>query len=97
MPKFLDNNILRLANGLEVNLIEGGEKELCRLDLVFDAGFKFQNKPLQASMCNAMLFQGTNRMKGTEINEYIDFCPYFLEDFTGNIFTAFSSFQNFSS
>ncbi|MDG2164839.1 MAG: pitrilysin family protein [Flavobacteriales bacterium] len=73
MPKFLAPKTLRLANSIEVYVMEGGGHELCRLDMVFEAGSKFQNKTLQASMCNAMLFEGTVKKKGEEIHESLDF------------------------
>ncbi|GIR12285.1 MAG: hypothetical protein CM15mP23_08600 [Cryomorphaceae bacterium] len=50
MPKFLVPNTLRLANSIEVYVLEGAGQELCRLDLVFEAGSKVQDKALQASM-----------------------------------------------
>ena len=53
--------------------MEGGTQDLCRLDLVFQAGTKNQTKPLVAAMCNAMLFEGTNKKNGKEIHESIDF------------------------
>ncbi|PDH49038.1 MAG: hypothetical protein CND86_00945 [Bacteroidetes bacterium MED-G21] len=73
MPKFLVAKTLRLANSIEVYVMEGGAQELCRLDMVFEAGSKVQNKALQASMCNAMLFEGTSNRKGEEIHEILDF------------------------
>ena len=73
MPKFLVPKTLRLANSIEVYVMEGGAQELCRLDMVFEAGSKVQNKALQASMCNAMLFEGTGNKKGEEIHESLDF------------------------
>jgi len=53
--------------------MEGGTQDLCRLDLVFNAGTKNQTKPLVAAICNAMLFDGTHKKNGTEIHESIDF------------------------
>ena len=73
MPKFLVPKTIRLANSIEVYVLEGGGQELCRLDMVFEAGSKFQDKPLQAIMCNAMLFEGTANKKGEEIYESLDF------------------------
>ena len=73
MPKFLQPKELCLENGLEVYTIEGGGQDLCRLDLVFQAGSKVQNKALQAGMCNALLFEGTLQKKGEEIHESLDF------------------------
>ena len=73
MPKFLVPKTIRLANSIEVYVLEGGGHELCRLDMVFEAGSKVQDKALQASMCNAMLFEGTRNKKGEEIHESLDF------------------------
>lgn len=73
MPKFLVPKTIRLANSIEVYLMEGGEQELCCLDMVFEAGSKVQDKALLASMCNAMLFEGTANKKGEEIHESLDF------------------------
>ena len=73
MPKFLVPKTICLANSIEVYVLEGGGQELCRLDIVFEAGSKVQDKALQASMCNAMLFEGTGNKKGEEIHESLDF------------------------
>ena len=59
--------------------MEGGTQDLCRLDLVFKAGTKNQSKPLVAAMCNAMLFEGTNKKNGTEIHESIDFYGSYIQ------------------
>ena len=73
MPKFLVPKTIRLANSIEVYVLEGGGQELCRLEMVFEAGSKVQDKALLASMCNAMLFEGTVNKKGEEIHESLDF------------------------
>ena len=73
MPKFLVPITLRLDNSIEVYAMQGGGQELCRLDMVFEAGSKVQDKALLASMCNAMLFEGTANKKGEEIHESLDF------------------------
>jgi len=73
MPNFLTPKMLCLANGLEVYVMEGGGQEICRLDMVFEAGSKVQKKALEASMCNAMLFEGTAQKKADEIHESLDF------------------------
>lgn len=73
MPKFLSPQRLSLDNGIEVHVMEGGGQELCRLDLVFEAGSKMQNKRLQAGICNALLLEGTEQKSGEEIHESLDF------------------------
>ena len=73
MPSFIKPQSFFLDNGIKVHLLEAGEKELCRVDLVFHAGSKMQNKPLQAILCNALLFEGTKDLKAETIHEQIDF------------------------
>jgi len=73
MPHFLDAEIFKLNNGLEVHSMDGGGQDLCRLEFVFEAGTKLQTKILQAAMCNAMLLEGTLTKTAEEIHEKIDF------------------------
>ena len=73
MPDFIVSKRFQLTNNLQVYAMEGGGQELCRLDLVFEAGSKIQNKALQASLTNALLLEGTANKKGEEIHESLDF------------------------
>ena len=73
MPNFIHPKELILDNGLQVFMMEGGGQQLCRLDLVFEAGSKVQSKALQASLCNALLLEGTSEKSGQEIHESLDF------------------------
>ena len=73
MPDFIVPKKFQLTNNLQVYAMEGGGQELCRLDLVFEAGSKIQNKALQASLTNALLLEGTANKKGEEIHESLDF------------------------
>ena len=73
MPKFINPEIISLDKGIDVYLTQGGSQKLCRIDLVYEAGIKFQEKPLQASLCNAMLLEGTASQKGHNIYEHLDF------------------------
>ena len=73
MPHFLDAQKYTLNNGVPVYAIDGGGQDLCRLEFVFEAGTKLQEKPLQAAMCNAMLLEGTLTKTAEEIHEKIDF------------------------
>ena len=73
MPHFLEAQKYNLDNGVEVYAMDGGGQDLCRIEFVFEAGTKLQNKPLQAAMCNAMLLEGTLNKTAAEIHEKIDF------------------------
>jgi predicted Zn-dependent peptidase len=73
MPHFLDVETFKLKNGIELYAMDGGGQDLCRLEFVFEAGTKWQTKPLQAALCNAMLLEGTLNKTADEIHEKIDF------------------------
>lgn len=73
MPRFIKPKVFELKNGIPVYALEGGDQELCRVELVFEAGTKVQSKKLQAAMCNAMLFEGTRNKCAEDIHGELDF------------------------
>ncbi len=73
IPKFINPNQIKLKNNVDLFLIQGGGQQLCRVEMVFKAGSKHQIKMLQASMCNAMLFEGTPTETGDHINQILDY------------------------
>ncbi len=66
-------DIVRLKNGIPVFLIRAGSQPVVRLDLTFSAGAWWQSKPLQASLVNAMISEGTAKRPGREIAEILDY------------------------
>ena len=79
MPKFINTEIIPLDKDIDVYITQGGSQYLCRIDLVYEAGTKIQQKPLQALLCNAMLLEGTNSQKGHDIHEHLDFYGAFTQ------------------
>ena len=74
----LEQQEMRLNNGLPVNFIHGGTQEVTKLDFVFSAGVVQSNKPLVASMTNTLLQEGTETMSSFEVAEKIDFFGAYL-------------------
>lgn len=66
-------------NGVPVNVLNIGDKEIVRIDFVFEAGRWYQEHPLQALFTNRMLREGTKSMTGSEIAERLDFYGAWLE------------------
>jgi zinc protease len=66
-------DIVRLKNEIPVFLIRAGSQPVVRLDLTFSAGAWWQSKPLQASLANAMMSEGTAKRPGREIAEILDY------------------------
>lgn len=72
MPNFLEVKKDTFKNGLNLFYIDGGDLDICHLELIFEAGTKVQSKPLQAALCNAMLLEGTLKSSADEIHNQID-------------------------
>ena len=72
MPNFLEVKKDTFKNGLNLFYIDGGDLDICHLELIFEAGTKVQSKPLQAALCNAMLLEGTLNSSAYEIHNQID-------------------------
>ena len=72
MPNFLEAKKDTFNNGLNLFYIDGGDLDICHLELIFEAGTKVQSKPLQAALCNAMLLEGTLKSSADEIHNQID-------------------------
>ena len=68
-----------LPNGIPLSVINSGEQEVCRIDLVFEAGQLRQNTLLQALFTNRMLREGTTRYTSAEIASKLDYYGAWLE------------------
>jgi zinc protease len=71
-PKVLDNDI-------KLYVINGGEQDLVRIELIFRNVNWDPSKPLQAYAVNAMLVEGTRHLSARQIAEKIDYYGAFLQ------------------
>lgn len=67
-----------LSNGIPVHILEAGDQEIIRLDIVFQAGSRYQNKIFQAGTTNSLLTEGTTKKTAREIADNIDFYGSYL-------------------
>jgi len=63
----------RLSNGIPVVIIAAGTEPVCRVDLVFEAGSRYQDNIFQASLTNQMIPEGTGNLTGGSIAEEFEF------------------------
>lgn len=68
-----------LPNGVPLNVINAGENEVIRIDLLMKGGRWQQSQPLQALFANRMLREGTERYSAAEIAEKLDYYGAWLE------------------
>jgi len=68
-----------MSNGIPLFLIQAGEEEVVRLDILIHGGQWEQSQPLQAMFTNRMLREGTNRFTSSEIAEKLDYYGAWLD------------------
>ena len=56
-----------LPNGVKLYILDTGDVEITRIDLVFDAGKQYQDQVMQALFANRMLREGTRSLNRAEI------------------------------
>jgi len=70
-----------LDNGIKVYIIDGGDWNVTRLDMVFEAGTAYQNKKLTANSVNKLISEGTASYSSFEISELLDYYGAFFDPF----------------
>ena len=68
-----------LPNGIPLNVLNVGDNEVVRIDLLMKGGRWHQRLPLQALFTNRMLREGTRRFSVSEIAEKLDYYGAWLE------------------
>lgn len=63
----------RLSNGIPVVIMPAGTEPVCRVDLVFEAGSRYQDIIFQSSLTNQMIPEGTTNLTGGKIAEEFEF------------------------
>lgn len=68
-----------LPSGVKLYLLDAGDTEVMRIDLVFGAGKFHQDQLLQCLFTNRMLREGTHRFSHKDIAEKLDFYGAWME------------------
>ena len=70
---------VKLDNGIDTYIIDEGEEEITRLDVIFDAGSSFQSKNLVAASTVSLLIDGTKKLSSANIAQKIDYHGAYLD------------------
>lgn len=62
-----------MPNGVPLHHLQGEERGVVRLDILFKGGYAVQDKPLQALFTNRMLREGSKGYTGVEISRKLDY------------------------
>lgn len=69
---------LSLGNGVAAYLVNGGTEQIVKVEILFEAGSYFQNKPLVAFSTASLLKSGTKTKTAAQISEIFDFFGVYL-------------------
>ena len=86
-------SILRLDNGIELYIIDKGDQEVCRLDILFEGGRYAAHTPAIADMTGPMMRKGIPGMNSEEIAELLDYYGAWMQTGTTQHFSALSLFS----
>ena len=70
---------MTLPNGIPLTVINAGEQEVVRIDVLFAGGRWQQSQKLQALFTNRMLREGTKKYTAATIAEKLDYYGSWLE------------------
>lgn len=62
----------QVVNGIEINYVNGGTAPLLKIELVYDAGSKYQLQPLVASLAFDILRDGSKHLNGSDFKDAIN-------------------------
>lgn len=68
-----------MPNGMPLSVLNAGENEVVRIDLLIGGGRWQQSQPLQALFTSRMLREGTSRYSAAQIAEKLDYYGAWLE------------------
>lgn len=86
-------SILRLDNGIELYIIDKGDQEVCRLDILFEGGRYAAHTPAIADLTGPMMRKGIPGMNSEEIAELLDYYGAWIQTGTTQHFSALSLFS----
>ena len=85
--------ILRLNNGIELYIVDKGDQEVCRFDILFEGGRYAGRIPAIADMTGPMLRKGIPGMDAESIAEHLDYYGAWMQTGTTQHYSAISLFS----
>lgn len=70
---------IRLSNGLDIYLLNGGEQDVIKMELVYPAGNLVESIPLLAGTTCELLGEGTHSHTASEITHHFDYFGSYIQ------------------
>ena len=69
----------KLSNGIPVYIVNTGTQDFVKIEFLFSAGIKYQDRPLVAATANNTIAEGTSKYTASELADKIDYYGAFFE------------------
>lgn len=69
---------ISFSNGTDLLVIDEGDVDVCRIDLIFDGGSRYQQNKLEANAAISLLTEGSTKYNSQQISEHFDFYGSFI-------------------
>ena len=80
-----------LTNGIKLLNINEGDVDVCRMDIIFNAGSRYQQKKLQATGSLSLITEGTSKHTSQQISEHFDYLGSFVNTSTDKDFARITA------
>lgn len=84
---------IQLDNGLSIHVINAGNEDVVKFEIIFPTGAADRNTYSIASACHHLADSGTSQKKAIEIAESLDYFGAFLQSDTGPDYKNFTLFS----
>lgn len=71
-------NPITFPNGTRLLVVNEGDVDVCRVDIVFNAGSRYQSQKLVATTAMSLMPEGTDKSASEEISKYFDYWGSFI-------------------
>lgn len=71
-------------NGIDIHIVKDITCDVLKIEFVFDAGFRVQGFPYQATASSAILIEGTSKNTSKELAEKLDYYGAYLQNRAGH-------------
>ncbi|HOP02960.1 MAG TPA: pitrilysin family protein [Tenuifilaceae bacterium] len=69
----------KLDNGMPIFIVNSGEDPVCRIDVLLNAGSRYQQNNLEATATASLLSEGTTLNNSQQIAEFLDYHGSFID------------------
>ena len=88
--KFDYPTYVTLNNGIKVYIVNSGDQDVCKLDMLYRGGLLEETMPLQSMALASMLVHGSNEYTSEQMSEWLDYNGAYMNAMSHDNFTQVS-------